>query len=311
MSHAERGLRDEWGDCLVRLGSRFANMVVLDGDVGPATKADRFAAAFPKRYVQFGCAEQNVVSAAAGMASFGLMPVLSLFACFCSKRAADQVALSVALPRLNVKLCGSYAGLTTPNTGPTHQSVDDVNIMRGMPNMIVLEAADAMELEQIMEACLLYDGPTYVRIVRCPLERVSPEGYRFKIGRAAILRAGKDITLLGAGLMVSRCLAAADLLASRGISAEVINVSSIKPIDAETIVSSVVKTGRALTAENHSIIGGLGSAVAEILGEYAPRPLRRVGINDRFGTSGQLNSILEAYGLTAANVAEQAEQLIK
>jgi transketolase len=310
MSHVGQGLRDEWGRILVGLARSHEKIILLDADVSPATRADGFGREFPERFVQFGCAEQNMVSAAAGIASMGLVPVLSIFACFCSRRVADQVAISIAYPRMNVKLVGSYAGLTTPNTGATHQSVDDVNIMRGIPNMLVFEAADAFELEQIMEACVLHDGPTYVRVVRCAVPRVVPEGYEFRIGRAAVLREGKDVSLIGSGLMVSRCLEAAESLAGEGISAEVINMSSIKPVDSDTIVASAAKTGHVLTAENHSIIGGLGSAVAEVLAERYPARLKRVGIQDQFGTSGTLDSILERFGLTAGNVRRQAEILL-
>lgn len=311
MSHTGRGMRDDWGEILIRMVRKHQKMVVLDVDVGPATRADRFGREFPERFVQFGCAEQNMISAAAGMAAMGLIPVASIFACFCSRRAADQVSISIALSRSNVKLCGCYAGLTTPNTGATHQAVDDVNIMRGMPNMVVIEAADALELEQAMDACLSYEGPTYLRVVRCPCDPVMPDGYQFRIGRATVLREGRDVTIVSSGLMVSRSLEAADVLQSKGISAEVINVSTIKPIDVETIVKSAGKTGCVLTAENHSIIGGVGSATAEVLGEHCPVRLRRMGIKDRFGTSGQLDSILETYGLTAANVVAQADSLLR
>ena len=204
----------------------------------------------------------------------------------------------------------SYAGLTTPNTGATHQAVDDVNIMRGIPNMIVMKAADAFELEQAMEACLLYDGPTYLRIVRCAVDRVVPEEYQFEIGKSCVLKDGKDVTILGSGLTVSLCLQAADLLERESISAEVINVSTIKPIDTETIVKSAARTGHVLTEENHSVFGGLGSTTAEVLSENYPVPLKRIGIDDRFGTSGQLDTILKDYGLTAKNIVENSVGLL-
>jgi transketolase len=292
------------------MGYKFEKMVVLDADVGPATRADRFAEEFPNRFVQFGCAEQNMISAAAGMATVGLIPVLSIFACFCSKRAADQVSISIAYARLNVKLCGSYAGLSTPNTGATHQAIDDINIMRGIPNMVVIEAADALELDQAMEACLRYDGPTYLRIVRCGVERILPDDYHFQMNHAFRLIAGQDVTIFSSGMMVSVSLQAAELLKTKGITAEVINVSTLKPIDIEAIVESVSKTGCAVTVENHNVIGGLGSAVAEVLCEHQPVSLKRIGIDDRFGTSGQLERILDDYGLTAAQIAEQTENFL-
>ena len=310
MSHLGHGLRDDWGEILVELGKRYENIVVLDADVAPATRADKFAREFPERFLQFGCAEQNMISAASGMATMGLVPVLSIFACFCSRRATDQVSISIAYPQLNVKLCGSYAGLTTPNTGATHQSIDDVNIMRGIPNIVVLEAADSLELRQIMEAAILYHGPTYLRIVRCSVPRVLADNYRFQIGRAAVIRGGCDITLVASGLMVSRCLDAASALAQEGISAEVVNMSTIKPIDADTVVSSARKTGHVMTVENHSVIGGLGSAVAEVLSERCPVRLARIGVNDRFGMSGSLETILECFGLTAIGISRNAEMLL-
>jgi transketolase len=310
VSHVGRGLRDEWGAIVAGIMRKHDRVVLLDADVSPATRADAVRREFSDRFVQFGCAEQNMVSAAAGIASFGLIPVLSIFACFCGRRVADQAAISIAYPRLNVKLVGSYAGLTTPNTGATHQSVDDVNIMRGIPNMLVFEAADAFELEQVMETCVLYDGPTYVRVVRCAVPRVLPDDYLFRIGRAAVLREGSDISLIASGMMVSRSLEAAKILAAEGVSAEVINMSSLKPVDADAIVASASKTGHVVTAENHSVIGGLGSAVAEVLAERCPARLKRVGIQDRFGTSGTLDSILERYGLTAENVVRQARILL-
>ncbi len=310
MSHTGHGLRDDWGQILIRMGRKFKKMVLLDADVRPATRASQFSKEFPDRFVQFGCAEQNMVSAAAGMAAMGLIPVLSIFACFCSRRSADQVSISVALSRLNVKLCGSYAGLTTPNTGATHQAIDDINIMRGIPNMVVIEAADAFELEQAMEACLHYEGPVYLRIVRCAAERVMPAEYRFEIGKAVRLREGHDVTIICSGLMISSCLEAEKILMAKGISAEIINVSTIKPIDVDTIIKSARNTGCVVTAENHSIIGGLGSAVSETLSENCPVRLKRIGINDCFGTSGHLDSILKKYQLTAFNIAEQTESFL-
>jgi transketolase len=310
MSHVGHGLRDDWGKIMIEVARRHDKVILVDADVAPATRANGFAREFPDRFVQFGCAEQNMVSAAAGMATMGLIPILSIFACFCSRRVADQVSISIAYPRLNVKLVGSYAGLTTPNTGATHQAVDDVNILRGIPNLIVFEAADAVELAQIMEACVRYEGPTYVRVVRCDVPHVVPDHYEFRIGRAAVLREGSDITLIAAGLMVSRALEAADKLARKGISAEVVNMSTIKPVDAAAIVTSAAKTRHVLTVENHSVIGGLGSAVAEVLSERYPTRLRRVGIQDQFGTSGSLDTILKRYGLTAENICNQAESFL-
>jgi transketolase len=254
------------------------------------------------------------VSFAAGLARVGFTPLVPLFACFVVRRALDQLFTQVAYAGLNVTIVGAYAGLTSPNTGATHQMLQDVAVMRALPGMTVVEPADAAELRQALAAAVAHRGPVYFRMVRGdvggPCPRVSPAGYRFALGRAAVLREGADLTLIGSGLMVSRCLQAAAALAREGVAAAVLNVSTIKPLDAETIVAWANRTGAVVTAENHSTLGGLGGAVAEILGERCPVPLVRVGVADRFGESAPLADLFPHFGLTAEAVVAAAHKVL-
>ncbi|HSB68674.1 MAG TPA: transketolase C-terminal domain-containing protein [Candidatus Methylomirabilis sp.] len=307
---AQGNIRQLFGEILVEIGRKDPNVVVVDCQTAMPTAASLFAKALPERFIDLGIAEQNAVSFAAGLARMGFVPIVPLFACFSSRRALDQVTIQVAYAGLNVKVCGLYAGLTSPNTGATHQMVSDVAILRALPNMTIVEPADAIELMQALPAVVEHRGPVYFRLVRgdvggsCP--RVSPDGYEFRLGRAALFREGRDVTLIGSGLMVSRCLAAAETLAKEGISADVVNISTLKPLDTDLIVSCARRTGAVVTAENHTVLGGLGGAVAEVLGDAAPVPFRRVGIQDRFGTSGPLDELFPEYGLTAKAVCEAA-----
>ena len=303
-------IRQVFGEVLVEVGRRDRRVVVVDCQTAVPTMAVAFARALPDRFIDLAVAEQNAVSFAAGLACAGLTPIVPLFACFLARRALDQISTQVAYPALNVKLCGVYAGLTSPNTGATHQMLQDVAIMRSLPNMTVIEPADAIELSQALPIAVAHPGPVYFRMVRGdlggPCPRVSPDGYEFRLGQATLLREGKDITLVGSGLMVSRCVQAAETLAREGISADVINVSTLKPLDERLILERVRRTRAVVTAENHSILGGLGGAVAEVLGEACPVPVRRVGVRDRFGESAPLADLLLHYGLTAEAVVEAA-----
>jgi len=304
-------MRDCFGEIIAEIGAENEEVVVVDSDVAHPTRAHLFEKKFPERFIQLGVAEQNAVGFAAGVSTLGFIPIVNMFACFASKRACEQISISVAYPRLNVKICGCYAGITTPNTGATHQAFEDVAIMRALPNMLVIEPADERELAQVLRGAIHYNGPVYLRVVRCGLPTVLPADYRFKIGQAVILKEGSDITLIGSGLMVSRCLEAAEMLAQEGISAQVINVSTIKPIDVNLITQAAKKTGRIVTVENHGIIGGLGSAVAEVLAENYPVPLKRVGIEDAFGESGKLDDLLKKYGLTTERVKQAAQEIME
>ncbi|HEX7548979.1 MAG TPA: transketolase C-terminal domain-containing protein [Candidatus Methylomirabilis sp.] len=312
---AQGNIRQLFGEALVAVGQANPNVVVLDCQTAMPTAAVSFARAFPERFIDLGIAEQNAVSFAAGLARMGFVPIVPLFACFSARRALDQVTIQVAYADMNVKVCGLYAGLTSPNTGATHQMISDLAVMRSIPNLTVVEPADALEMQQALAAVVAHRGPVYFRMVRGdiggPCPRVSPEGYEFRLGKAALLREGCDVTLIGSGLMVSRCLRAAEILANEGIAADVVNVSTIKPLDAEMIAARAGRTGAVVTAENHTVLGGLGGAVAEVLGEACPVPLRRVGIRDEFGTSGPLEEILSQYGLTAEAVCEAARSALK
>ena len=312
---AQGNIRQLFGEALVAVGQANPNVVVLDCQTAMPTAAVSFARAFPERFIDLGIAEQNAVSFAAGLARMGFVPIVPLFACFSARRALDQVTIQVAYADMNVKVCGLYAGLTSPNTGATHQMISDLAVMRSIPNLTVVEPADALEMQQALAAVVVHRGPVYFRMVRGdiggPCPRVSPDGYRFRLGTAALLREGRDVTLIGSGLMVSRCLQAAEILANEGIAADVVNVSTIKPLDAEMIAARAGRTGAVVTAENHTVLGGLGGAVAEVLGEACPVPLRRVGIRDTFGTSGPLEEIFPQYGLTAEAVCEAARSALK
>ena len=312
---AQGDIRQLFGEALVAVGQADPNVVVLDCQTAMPTAAVSFARAFPERFIDLGIAEQNAVSFAAGLARMGFVPIVPLFACFSARRALDQVTIQVAYADMNVKVCGLYAGLTSPNTGATHQMISDLAVMRSIPNLTVVEPADALEMQQALAAVVAHRGPVYFRMVRGdiggPCPRVSPDGYRFRLGTAALLREGRDVTLIGSGLMVSRCLQAAEILANEGIAADVVNVSTIKPLDAEMIAARAGRTGAVVTAENHTVLGGLGGAVAKVLGEACPVPLRRVGIRDTFGTSGPLEEIFPQYGLTAEAVCEAARSALK
>ena len=308
-------IRQLFGQALTAIGQANPQVVVVDCQTAMPTAAVTFAKALPARFIDLGIAEQNAVSFAAGLARMGFVPIVPLFACFSARRALDQVTIQVAYADLNVKVCGLYAGLTSPNTGATHQMISDLAVMRSIPNLTVVEPADALEMQQALAAVVAHRGPVYFRLVRGdiggPCPRVSPDGYTFRLGKAALLREGRDISLIGSGLMVSRCLQAAEVLSKEGIAADVINVSTIKPLDAECLVARARLTGAVVTAENHTVLGGLGGAVAEVLGDACPVPLRRVGIRDEFGTSGPLEEILPQYGLTAEAVCEAARAALK
>jgi transketolase len=311
---AQGDIRHLFGEALVAIGRTNPNLVVVDCQTAMPTAAVGFAHALPERFIDLTIAEQNAVSFAAGLARMGFVPIVPLFACFSSRRALDQVTIQVAYADLNVKVCGLYAGMTSPNTGATHQMISDLAVMRSIPNLTVVEPADALEMQQALAAVIAQHGPVYFRMVRGdiggPCPPVSPNGYTFRLGKASLLREGHDITLIGSGLMVSRCLQAAAILASEGISADVLNVSTIKPLDAELIVDRARHTGAVVTAENHTVLGGLGGAISEILGDAHPVPVQRVGIRDEFGTSGPLEELFPEYGLTADAVCVAARSAL-
>lgn len=304
-------MREAWGQGLVELAGSYADLLVLDGDLANSTRADIFAAAHPDRFFEMGIAEQNLIGVAAGLATAGYVPWISTFAAFLAKRALDQIRVVVAQPGLNVKLCGSYSGILTGKTGKTHQSVQDLAVFRSMPGVVTIAPADAVELRGAMVAMMETSGPMYLRLTRDPSPTILPPDYRFEIGRAVLLRDGADIALIGTGVQTLRVLEAADLLSSEGVKAAVLHVPTLKPLDTNAIVRLAEQTGAVITAEDHSVIGGLGSAVAETLADYRPTPMRRVGWQDVYGESGPNDALLQKYGLTGSHVAAAAQDLLK
>ena len=304
-------IREAWGNNLVALAAEYPDLVVLDGDLANSTRADIFAAAVPGRFFEMGIAEQNLLGVAAGMATCGFVPWISTFTAFITSRALDQIRVVVAQPHLNVKLCGSYSGILTGKTGKTHQSVDDLAVFRAMPGVSVIAPADSNELAAAMRSMMETDGPQYLRLTRDPSPVVFPEDHVFRLGKAELLREGADIGLVSTGTQTIRVLEAASLLAERGIEAAVLHVPTLKPLDVEAIVALAERVNLIVTAEDHSVIGGLGGAVAECLGEHRPTRMRRIGIRDVFGESAPNDALLEKYGLTAEHVIGAAQELLE
>ncbi|HUS14236.1 MAG TPA: transketolase C-terminal domain-containing protein [Chloroflexia bacterium] len=310
MLTTEESLREVFGTTLADLVDEFPNILVLDGDLANSTRADIFAERRPERFLEMGIAEQNLMGAAAGLATVGFIPFISTFAAFAVKRAADQVRVVVAQPHLNVKIIGSYAGILTGKTGKTHQSVEDLALMRAMPGMTVVAPADGPELRGVLRAACLYDGPMYIRVTRDPSPVIFDSSYQFAVGPAVQLADGPDISIISTGVQTTRALEAVRLLAAEGIRAGLLHVPTLKPLDTDAIVAAARRTGRVVTAEDHTIIGGLGGAVAETLGEQFPVPVHRVGVRDVFGESGPDAALLEKYGLTGRHVAQAAREML-
>jgi len=303
--------RDAYGETLAELGSENGDIVVLDADLSGSTKTSLFAKKFPGRFFNMGIAEANMVGTAAGLAAAGKVPFLSTFAIFAVGRAWEQVRQSVAYPKANVKVVATHGGVTVGEDGGSHQSVEDVAIMRAVPNMTVIVPADGVETRAAIRAAAAAKGPFYIRLGRNKVPTVFPEDHQFEIGKGSLLRPGTDLTFVSTGLMTAVALAAAELLAAEGVSARVVHIGTIKPLDEEILVEAARETGAIVTAEEHSIIGGLGGAVAELLSEKCPVPVRRVGINDRFGTSGKAEELLKYFGLTAENLADAAREVLQ
>ena len=310
MSTTEIALRDAWGQGLVDLADEYGSLVVLDGDLANSTKADIFAKARPQRFFEMGIAEQNMLGVAAGLATTGYVPWISTFAAFLAKRALDQIRVVIAQPSLNVKMCGSYSGILTGKTGKTHQAVQDLTVFRAMPHVVTIAPADAVELRNAMAAMMEDDRPTYLRLTRDPSPVILGDDHRFTIGKGYVLRDGNDVGIVSTGVQTTRALEAADLLAGRGIQASVLHLPTLKPLDEEAIIQLAERTGAIVTAEDHTVIGGLGSAVAEVLAEHLPTRIKRVGILDRYGESGPNDALLEKYGLSPRHVADAAVALL-
>jgi transketolase len=304
-------LRQVFGETLVELGGLYPDLLVLDGDLANSTLADQFAQAYPDRFLAMGIAEQNMAGTAAGLATLGFIPWISTFAVFAAKRDLDQVRVVIAQPALNVKIQGAYSGLLTGFTGKTHQSAEDIAVFRAMPNMTVLAPADATEARLAMHAATVHRGPVYLRMTRDPSPVIFGPDHRFEIGRGYVVREGRDVAIISTGVQTTRALEAAEILAAEGVSAHLLHVPTLKPLDEQAVVEAAARTGAVVTAEDHTIIGGLGGAVAEVLGERHPTPMRRVGLRDTFGESGPNEALLEKYGLTARHVAAAARELLK
>jgi transketolase len=303
--------REAYGKALVKLSNLNSNVVVLDADLSKSTKTADFKAVSPERFINMGIAESNMMGVAAGLSTCGKIPFASTFAMFAAGRAFEQIRNSICYPNLNVKICATHAGLTVGEDGATHQSIEDISLMRSIPNMIVINPADAVETEAAILAIAEYNGPCYVRLGRLAVSVINDsDDYKFEIGKGVALAQGDDVTIVATGMMVELALEAKEELAKEGISARVINIHTIKPIDKELLVSAAKETGAIVTAEEHSIIGGLGSAVAEVVTEEYPVPVLKVGIKDTFGESGKPNELLKTYGLTVESIVEYSKKAI-
>lgn len=301
--------REAYGNALAELGEKY-DIVVLDADLSEATKTCTFKKKFPERFFDCGIAEGNMIAVAAGIAATGKIPFASSFAMFAAGRAFEQIRNSVGYPHLNVKIGATHAGISVGEDGATHQCNEDIALMRTIPGMTIVNPADGTEARAAVEAAILHDGPVYLRFGRYAVPYLYDESYKFELGRGVKLAEGSDVTIVATGLMVHLALEAKELLRADGISAEVINIHTIKPLDTELIAASASKTGAVVTAEEHNIIGGLGGAVCEALAGVCPVPVLRVGVEDKYGKSGKVPALLEEYGLTAAGIAAKAKAAV-
>ena len=311
MKEAVKSTRRAYGEALVELGELKEEVVVLDADLSKSTYTNIFAKKFPHRFFNMGISECKMISCAAGLATTGKIPFASTFAIFAAGRAWEMVRLSVGYTNLNVKIAASHAGISVGEDGPTHHCIEDIALMRVIPNMTVIVPADATETRKAVFASAEWRGPVYLRLGRPDIPILFDDSYEFKIGKAKVIKEGKDVSIFACGLMVWQALQAIELLEKEGIDAELINVSTIKPLDEETILNSIRKTGCAVSAEEHNIIGGLGSAIAELMGERFPAPLERVGVKDRFAESGPWKELLIKYNLSPQDIKEAAIRAIK
>lgn len=301
--------RDSYGNALVELGKKYENLVVLDADLAAATKTSTFKKAFPERHIDCGIAECNMAGIAAGLSTTGKIPFMSSFAMFAAGRAFEQVRNAIGYPHLNVKIGATHAGISVGEDGATHQCNEDIALMRSIPGMVVINPSDDVEAKAAVDAAAAYEGPVYLRFGRLPVPVLNDRpGYKFEIGKGSIMREGIDLTIIATGLPVASSLEAAEMLAKDGISVKLINIHTIKPLDVELVVAAAKETGKVITVEEHSIIGGLGSAVCECLCEKAPVPVLRIGIQDTFGESGSAAELLKKYDLDAEGVYRKAKE---
>lgn len=304
--------RNAYGEALAELGEKYPEIVALDADLSGSTMSKLFAAKYPDRFFDCGIAEANMIGIAAGLAADGFKPYASTFAMFATGRAYEQIRNSVAYPGLNVKIVGSHGGLSVGEDGATHQCIEDFALMRDIPGMLVCCPCDGHEMRLAVEALINYNGPAYLRLGRAAADIFTDEveGYSFELGKGCTLRDGRDVTIIANGIMVAKALEAAKMLENEGISARVIDMHTIKPLDEELVLKAAQETGCIVTTEEHSIVGGLGGAVCEYLSGVCPVPVIRHGVNDKFGRSGKAAEVLEHYGLTAAAIAEKAKAAI-
>ena len=306
-----KATREAYGETLKELGAKIPEIVVLDADLSASTKTAVFAKAFPDRFFDTGIAEGNMMSVAAGLAASGKIPFASTFAVFGAGRAYEQIRNSICYPNLNVKVAVTHAGLTVGEDGATHQMLEDIALMRALPNMTVVVPADAAETAQVIRWAASYQEPVYIRMGRAKVEDVISPDAEFVPGKSTTLADGSDVTIMACGIMTQQALQAAKMLAEEGISTRVINMSSIKPIDEEAIVKAAKETGAIVTCEEHTVMGGLGSAVAEVVVRQCPVPMAMVGTEDVFGQSGKASEVLKVYGLTPEHIALEAKKLVE
>lgn len=304
--------RESYGNALAECGAEFPNLVVLDADLAGATKTGVFLKAFPDRHIDCGIAECNMTGIAAGLATCGKIPFISSFAMFAAGRNFEQVRNSIGYPHLNVKIGATHAGITVGEDGATHQCNEDVALMRTIPGMTVIVPSDDVEAKAAVRAAIQYEGPVYLRFGRAAVPVINDRpDYKFEIGKGVLVKEGKDVTIIASGITVSSALDAAEMLAADGISAEVINIHTIKPLDEALVLASAKKTGKVVTAEEHTVIGGLGSAVCDCLSEKCPTPVLRIGMQDTFGESGTANELVAKYGLDGKGIYEKTKGFLK
>ena len=303
-------MRGALSEALIARAKDNKNLVYLDADLSSSMSMKNFAKAYPDRYLNVGIAEANMVGVAAGLSACGKIPFVHSFATFASRRCFDQIAISVCYAGLNVKIVGSDPGVGAELNGGTHMALEDMGIMRTLPGMTVFEPTDSVQLRKALPAIVEHEGPVYIRLFRRQAENVFDDGYEFDLGKADLLRDGSDVTLIASGVCVANALQAAETLAQEGVSARVLNIHTIKPIDADAVIKAASETGALVTAENHNVIGGLGSAVAEVLAEQRPTPLERVGVKDHFGQVGKAPYLMGVFGITAADIAKAARKAI-
>ena len=313
MSEVKRiATRDSYGNALKELAQEGAEkLVVLDADLSSATKTGIFKKEFPDRHINCGIAEANMICVAAGMSTMGLIPFASSFAMFAAGRAFEQVRNTIGYPHLNVKIGATHAGISVGEDGASHQCCEDFALMRAIPGMVVICPADDIEARQAVKAAYKYEGPVYLRFGRLAVPVFHDESYKFEIGKGEVIQEGNDVTIIANGLMVAEAIEAGKMLQAKGISAEIINIATIKPLDEELVIASEKKTGKVITVEEHNIIGGLGEAVCSCLSEKCPTPVKRIGVNDEFGHSGPAKDLLKQFGLSAENIVNTVTDFVK